>query len=468
MRKLSILLLALITLASANTGDEIEKSNPIVYRFPVFSEINSTTWVYTQRAFEEAERLNADVIILHLNTYGGMVIFADSIRTKILNSKIPVHVFIDNNAASAGALISIACKKIFMRPGANIGAATVVDQTGQAMPDKQQSYMRSTIRATAEAHGKDTSIVKGDTIIKWIRDPKIAEAMVDERVEIPGLIESGQVLTFTAQEALQHGYCDGIANSMDEVIQLLNIEDPTILSFRPSFYDSIKGFVTSPILRGLLILIILGGLYFEMQTPGIGFPLAASVAAAILYFAPLYIDGLAENWEIILFIIGVILIGVEVFVLPGFGIAGISGIILAITGLTLSLVENVIFDFSSVDRHVLLTALLTVVGGMLTGILLSIYLANKLIGQTQGPFGRIALHTSQHTEDGYISVDAQYKNQIGKTGTAATVLRPSGKISIDDELFDARSLDGFINKDENVDVISFSSGQLNVRKKNHS
>lgn len=466
MRKISILLLALITLASANTGETDTTSQNTVYRLPMFSDINSTTWVYTQKAFEEAREMNASVIILHLNTYGGQVVFADSIRTKILNSDIPVHVFIDNNAASAGALISIACKKIFMRPGANMGAATVVNQSGEQMPDKYQSYMRSTIRATAEAHGKDTSIVKGDTIIKWIRDPKIAEAMVDDRVVIPGLIDSGQVLTFTAQEALQHGYCDGLANSIDEVVKLLDIEDPNIVSFRPSFYDSIKGFLTSPILRGFLILIILGGIYFEMQTPGIGFPLAASIAASVVYFAPLYIDGLAANWEIIIFVIGIILIGVEVFVLPGFGVAGISGIILAITGLTLSLLDNVIFDFTNVDSSAFITALLTVVGGMFGGIVLSLYLGQKLVSQTHGPFSRIALQTSQNIEDGYVSVDSGYKKIVGKTGVAATVLRPSGKIMVDDELYDARSTEGFIDKDDTVQVMGFSSGQLNVRKIN--
>lgn len=451
-------------LVTLNAQEIQGEGQNIVYRLPIFSDINSTSWVYTQEGFEEAGQLNASAILLHLNTYGGQVVFADSIRTKILNSRIPVYVFIDNNAASAGALISIACKKIYMRPGANIGAATVVDQSGEQMPDKYQSYMRATIRATAEAHGKDTAIVNGDTIVKWIRDPAIAEAMVDDRVSIPGIIDSGKVLTFTAQEAIMYGYCEGIANNVEEVVDLLKIENPHIVSFEPSFYDSMKGFLTSPILRGLLILVILGGLYFEMQTPGIGFPLGIAITAAVLYFAPLYIDGLAANWEIILFIIGVLLIGVEIFILPGFGVAGISGIILAITGLTLSLLDNVIFDFSNVDGSAFVTALLTVFIGMFTGIILSIYLSQKLITSTTGPFSKIALFTSQDIEEGYVGVDIQNKALVGKTGIAATVLRPAGKILIDNELYNARSLDGFINKNEAIKVVEYSSGQLNVRK----
>lgn len=206
MRSYFLFFLGLFTFIATVFASANDEDTTLIYRLPIFDEINSTTWVYTQRGFEEANDLKADAIIVHLNTYGGEVVFADSIRTKILNSTIPVHVFIDNNAASAGALISIACDKIFMRKGANIGAATVVNQTGEQMPDKYQSYMRSTIRATAEAHGKDTTVVKGDTITKWVRDPRIAEAMVDQRIIVPGLVDSTQVLTFTTLEAIKRGF----------------------------------------------------------------------------------------------------------------------------------------------------------------------------------------------------------------------------------------------------------------------
>ncbi|WP_026473020.1 NfeD family protein [Alkaliflexus imshenetskii] len=456
-----IVLTIMMSLMARNTD---ANERPIVYRLPIFSNINSTTWVHTQRAFAEAEELNAEVIIIHLNTYGGEVVFADSMRTKILNSQIPVHVFIDNNAASAGALISIACNKIFMRPGANIGAATVVNQSGEEMPDKYQSYMRSTIRATAEAHGKDTLIVGNDTIVKWIRDPRIAEAMVDERVEIPGIIEKDQVLTFTALEALENGFCDGIAKNMEDVLEQLGIENAKIVSFKATFYDNIKGFLTSPILRGFLILVILGGIYFEMQTPGIGFPIAAALLAAILYFAPLYIDGLAANWEIILFTVGILLIAVEIFVLPGFGVAGVTGIVFAVTGLVLSMLDNVVFDFSNVDTSAFMEAFLTVMGGIFGGFIVMIYLSNKLVGSENGPVSKIALTTSQDLELGYVSVDSSMKNLVGKSGITATVLRPSGKVTINDETYDARAVEGFVDKDEKILVTGFSSGQLNVRK----
>ena len=458
-----ILLLNLQGFTCKGESDTIANRN-IVYVLPIFSNINSTSWIHTQRAFDEANSINASVIILHMNTYGGEVVFADSMRTKILNSQIPVHVFIDNNAASAGALISIACKQIFMRPGANIGAATVVNQSGEKMPDKYQSYMRATIRSTAEAHGKDTVVINGDTIVKWKRDPRIAEAMVDERVVIPGLIDSAYVLTFTALEAIEYGYCEGLANNLSEVIELLEIENPNIVTFKPGFYDSIKGFLTSPVLRGLLILLIIGGIYFELQTPGVGFPLVVSITAAILYFAPLYIDGLAENWEIIIFVVGIVLIGLEIFVFPGFGITGILGVILTITGLTLSLLENVVFDFSGVDLSDFFTAFSTVIFGMAASVLLSIWLSQRILTQKKGFFSKVALHTGQEVVEGYIGVDISMSQMIGREGIAATDLRPSGKILIDDELYDARATEGYIEKGETVHVNDFITGQLYVRK----
>lgn len=418
---------------------------------------NNTTWIYLHNGLSEAKQLNADAILLHMNTYGGLLESADSMRTAILYSPIPVYVFIDNNAASAGALISIACKKIYMRKGANIGAATVVNQTGAALPDKYQSYMRSMIRSTAEAQGKDTLIQNGDTIYKWKRDPLIAEAMVDDRVIVPNLIDSGKVLTLTSQEALKWGYCDGIAESPDQVItEYIGCKDYEIKSYEPSWFDNVKGFFMSPVIQSLLIIIIIGGIYFEMQTPGLGFPSAAAIIAAILYFAPLYMDGLAENWEILLFILGVILIMLEIFVIPGFGIAGISGIILVVGGLTMSLLNNTVFDFQNVSGMDTGRAALTVLLGLGIGFTLVIWLSNK-IGH-KGPLKKMALNADLEK-----AVSSPNLTQlIGKEGTAATVLRPSGKVSIEGELYDGVSESGFIEKGTPIKVVRFESAQVYV------
>ncbi|MFC0876512.1 nodulation protein NfeD [Saccharicrinis sp. FJH2] len=433
-----------------------------VYVIDIKQEINSTSWIHVAEGFKDATDLKAKAVYIHMNTYGGMVVYADSIRTKILNSKIPVYVFIDNNAASAGALISIACDSVYMRPGANIGAATVVNQTGEKMPDKYQSYMRATIRSTAEAHGKDTVIVGNDTIIKWFRDPRIAEAMVDESIYIPGIIDTGKVLTFTAQEAMEHGYCEGIFENIKQVIKRTGNEDSEVVTFKPSFYDGLKGLLTSPVLHGILVILIIGGIYFELQSPGIGFPLAVAVLAAILYFAPLYIDGLAANWEILIFIIGLILVALEIFVIPGFGIAGISGILLIIVGLTLSMVANRNFNFEGVDISGLVRALLIVVMGMFIGLIGSVWLTKKFWGR--GRLAKLALHSSENADLGYVSFDPELKKLVGKTGVATTVLRPSGRVIINDEYYDAKSEDGFIEKGSAVRVIAQESGQVYVVK----
>jgi len=439
------------------------RAETIVYKIDLKKDIGSTTWLYVQRGFDEAAKLNADIILIHMNTYGGEVLYADSIRTKILNSKIPVYVFIDNNAASAGALIAIACKKIYMRPGGSIGAATVVDATGSKLPDKYQSYMRATMRATAEAHGADTIINGKDTVIKWKRDPLIAEAMVDDRTVIPNLIDSGKTLTFTTREAIKNGYCEGEAENVTQVIEKhLGISDYTIENFKPTTLDNLKGFLMSSVIQGLLIMLIIGGIYFELQSPGIGFPLGVAVVAGVLYFAPLYIDGLAANWEILVFIIGLILVGLEIFVIPGFGIAGISGIVFVVGGLTLSLLDNVNFDFEPVNQAAAGKALITVIGGIGLAFVLILYLSSR-IGQ-KGLFRNIALIKTLDNQSGYIGVPVEYKELKGKTGVATTVLRLSGKVQVDGKYYDAVSEDGFIEKGSKVKVIRYETGQLYVVK----
>lgn len=457
MKTISILAFTVILACIAPFISATEASRPLVYTIDIKKEISNTTRLYLSNGLAEAKALGADAILIHMNTYGGLVDAADSMRTAILYNPIPVYVFIDNNAASAGALISIACKKIYMRKGANIGAATVVNQTGSAMPDKYQSYMRSMMRSTAEAQGQDTIIQKNDTIYKWKRDPLIAEAMVDERVAIPNLIDTGKVLTFTAQEAQKWGYCDGIAENLNEVItHHLGYQSYDLKSYTPSWLDDIKGFLTSPVFQSILIMIIFGGIYFEMQTPGIGFPSAAALLAAILYFAPLYIDGLAANWEILIFIIGILLLLAEFFIIPGFGVAGISGIVLIAGGLVTGLLNNDNFNFDGVGGKEIEEAVLTVLMGLVTGFVLVIWISNK-IGQ-QGVFRKIALNTD--LQNAVSSSDLS--SLVGQEGIAATVLRPSGKVSVNGEYYDGISESGFIEKGTPVKIIRFENAQVYV------
>lgn len=463
MNKILIILSIVISslLASGNLYSN-NQARALYFTIDLKKNVGSTTWIYIQKGFEEARKANANTIVIEMNTYGGEVSYADSIRTKILNSDIPVIVFIDNNAASAGALISIACDKIYMSQAATIGAASVVDQTGQKLPDKYQSYMRATMRATAEAHGKDTVVTGNDTVVKWKRNPLIAEAMVDERTVVPNVADSGKILTFTTQEALKYGYCDGTAENIREIIKKESGNQPyEIVKFKPTAWDNIKGFLMSPFFQGILIMLIIGGIYFELQSPGIGFALGVAITAAVLYFAPLYIDGLAANWEIILFVVGLILIGLEIFVVPGFGITGISGIFLVVSGLILSLLNNVNFDFKPIHPADSSKAILTVIGGLTLGFGLIIYLSNKI--GSKGLFKKLALETTLENKEGYIGVPTEGVNIVGKKGIAYTVLRPSGKVKVDEKVYDAVSVNGvFIEKGTQIIVVRYETGQVYV------
>ncbi|PKP32988.1 MAG: serine protease [Bacteroidetes bacterium HGW-Bacteroidetes-16] len=424
-----------------------DSASVMVYTFDMKEMIAPPVWRTTKNAIEKAVEQKADLIVIHMNTYGGTLDDADSIRTKILNSTIPVYIFIDKNAASAGALISIACDSIYMAPGSSIGAATVVNQSGEQMPDKYQSYMRSMMRATAEAKN---------------RDPKIAQAMVDPKVYVPGISDSGQVLTFTVSEAIQHGFCEAKVENLNELLQHAGIQNYEVVPHEISATDNIIGWLINPFVSGILIMLIIGGIYFELQTPGIGFPLAAAFVAAMLYFAPLYLEGLANHWEIIVFIVGVALIAVEIFAIPGFGVIGVLGLVLMIIGLTLSMVGNINPINIEANISQITKALSIVVIAFFLAITVSIMLSKKLF--TSRAFGHLALTKTQNVDEGYTSASPDYTARIGQEGIAYTMLRPAGKIMIDNELYDATARSGLIEKGVRIVVVGYLNAQLVVKK----
>lgn len=415
-----------------------------VFVMEINSEIDPRTNRYTQLALDEASRLEADHVLLKLNTYGGAVNDADAIRLRLLEYPKPIYVFIDKNAASAGALISIACDSIYMAPGANIGAATVVGADGQAAPGKYQSYMRSIMRSTAEANG---------------RNPRLAEAMVDASVD--STLSADQVLTLTTSEAIQHGFSEGQANNIEEVLQKLNLQDAEILRYELSATDKVISFFLNPVISGILILIIIGGLWFELQTPGVGFPLIAAIVAGVLYLTPFYLNGLAEHWEVLLFIVGLVLIGLEVFVVPGFGVTGISGIILVFLSLLLIMVNNQAFDFTFVSSERLMESLVSVLLGMISAVIIVALTWNRVLGSRA--LQRVTLVNTFNSKEGYRSSNSA-EHLIGKTGIAHTRMAPSGRVMIEDNLYDAQARDGFIEKGDAVQVIDQSTFALRVKK----
>ncbi|MGD1844812.1 MAG: nodulation protein NfeD [Salibacteraceae bacterium] len=417
----------------------------LVYTFDIKEEIASPVWRTTQRAMAEADSIEADLVLVQMNTYGGRVDMADSIRTRLLHAKMPVYVFIENNAASAGALISIACDSIYMRSGSTIGAATVVNQNAEAAPDKYQSYFRNKMRATAEANG---------------RDPDIAEAMVDPDKYVPGVSDSGKVVTFSVAEAIENGFCEAMVGSAAEALEHAGITNYEIRKYKASNMDSVIKFLLNDALRGILVLIMIGGIYFELQTPGVGFPIVGAMVAAVLYFAPAYLEGLAANWEIVLFFVGLVLLAVEVFAIPGFGVAGFSGIMLIITSLVLTMWDNDGLDFSFVDGEAIARSLLIIVLSSALALGGSVWLGGRLL-QTH-MLSRMVLDTVQARSEGYVGTDANHHHLVGARGTAATVLRPSGKVEINGDLYDATAGIGFIEKDTVIEVAKYEAAQLFV------
>jgi membrane-bound serine protease (ClpP class) len=440
-------LFSIIVLLFFSFGYNCISQKKSVYVFKIAEEIDLPAWRKSKKAIEEAHQINADLIFIKLNTYGGSVLYADSISEKIFRSKIPVYVLIENNAASAGAFISLACDSIYMLSASTIGAATVVNGEGEKSAEKYQSYFRKKIRAKAEANG---------------RNPDIAEAMVDESIEIEGVIEIDKLVTFTTLEAIKYGFCEAQVESIDEALKRVVGDEYKLTHQKLSEMDTILDFLTSSGFSGILIMIIIGGIYFELQSPGIGFPIAASITAALLYFTPHYLEGLAENWEILLFIVGLVLIALEVFVIPGFGVAGISGVILVITGLTLSLVGNVGFEFSPVDGNELIRALFTVIISTALSISLSIYFGVKLVDSKA--FSHLILNASQNKDEGYIAVDTKEFDLVGTEGITTTVLMPVGKVEINNSIYDATAETGYIEKGQKVKIIRFETTQLFVRK----
>ncbi len=434
----SIASISILSIVGAHAQTKVLKLN-------IDAEIDPRMSRYIELGLTAANSGDYDVVVIEMDTYGGLVTDAKDIVELLLDFEKPVYVWINKDAASAGALISIACDSIYMSPGASIGAATVVTGQGEAAPDKYQSYMRATMRTTAEETG---------------RDPAIAEAMVDQSIAIEGITEEGKVLTFTTSEAIANGFCEGEIKSIEDILNA-NIEGAYQLDeFSPGFIEKIVSVFLSPYLSGILLMIIIGGIYFELQTPGVGFPILAAITAAVLYFVPYYLTGLAANWELVLFVVGLLLIALEVAVIPGFGVAGIAGVTFTFSALVLVMLNNDMFDFTLVPESDIITAFSTTMIALVGSIGIMFFGGFRLVNSKA--FKRIALMDTQDKSEGYTA--KFHEAMIGQTGIVHSVLRPAGKVMIDDTLYDALTRGSYLDKGTEITVISEEGNALVVRK----
>jgi membrane-bound serine protease (ClpP class) len=416
-----------------------------VFVLQLRAEIDPRATRYIKLGLAEAQAQNADYVVLELDTYGGRVDDADEIVKMLLDFKKPIYAFVNHNAASAGAWISIACDKIYMVQSATMGAATVVNGTGQVAPDKYQSFMRGKMRSTAAANG---------------RNPQIAEAMVDASVVVEGVNQAGKIITFTTEEAIQNGYCEGEVKTIQDILAKNKLQKATVKTFELNWLEATMLFFLNPYLSGILLTLIIGGIWMELKMPGTVIPILTSLVSGALYFAPYYLTGLAENWELGVFIIGVALLTVELFVIPGFGLFGFSGLTLMFGGLILMMVHNKGLDFQWVAQSDMLQALLTSGLGLVLAIGLIFALVPRILNSSR--FKQIALQSALTKEEGFTMTNFSPK-LIGKIGIAQTVLRPSGKVIIENQIYDAMTTGAFLEKDTPVIVVDLDGNALKVK-----
>lgn len=426
-----------------------ESDTKRVYKIVINGTIDRGLAPYVERVLEEAK--TSDAVILEINTLGGLVDAAIQIRDALLNSETKTIAYINKRAISAGALISLATDHIVMSPGATIGAATPIqlDLTGKGNPvnEKYMSYFRTEMRATAEKTGR-----RGD----------IAEAMVDAEYEIEGVSEKGKLLTLTTEEALTYGIAEYEAADFEEVLEKFDLNGADIITSEINWAEQVVRFLTNPMVSSLLMMVGFIGLFIEFRTPGFGVGGTIGVVCLGLFFWGHFLVRLAGWEELILFTAGVVLLLLEVLVIPGFGIAGILGIISIITSLALSLVGR--FDLLTFQDLVKM-ALSKVLAALFGSIILSIVLL-RLFPRTS--VGRqIILKDIEKTDEGFVAQGSERDELLGLTGIAITPLHPSGTMRLDNRRYDVVTEGEFVEKNSQVTVLEVEGARIVVRKVEH-
>lgn len=401
---------------------------------------------YIARVVSDAEKDNAEAIIFKINTFGGRVDAATQIKDAIIGTDLLTIAFINNRAISAGALIALSCKKIIMVPGSSIGAATVVDQSGEKVGEKYQSYMRSEMRSTAEKNGRPVNI---------------AEGMVDERIIIPGLVDSTQLVTLTSEEAVKYGIADTLLEHIDDVYSLYNLQDAEIVYQKSNWAEEVVRFLNNGIISSILIMVGIFGLMAEIKSPGWGLPGTAAIIALALFFGSSYILQLASVIEILMFVIGLGLILLEIFIIPGFGVAGISGIILVIVSLFLSMLgADPFIDFNLVSM-----AIIRLTIGLVAALIL-IFLVARFLPKSNF-FKKFILSEEEKADAGYTS-RSNLSDLLGAEGVALTTLRPAGTADFSGRRVDVVADSEYIENGKPIVVTAVEGMRVVVREKKNA
>jgi membrane-bound serine protease (ClpP class) len=442
----SIIAAALLAVIGLEKPSLAQPSSRVVYVAPIEGIIDLGLAPFIQRVLKQAAEEGAAAVILEINTFGGRVDAAVLIRDSLLNARVRTVAFVNKRAISAGSLISLAAEKIAMADGGTIGAAMPVQigQPGapaQPVEEKTVSYVRKEFRATAESRK---------------RPPLIAEAMVDPDVEIPGLIEKGKLLTLTTEEALKHKVADFRADTIEQVLKQLALEGAEARHATPNWAENLVRFLTHPLLSSLLITIGMLGIILEMRTPGFGLPGGLGILSLALFFWGHWLVQLAGWEEMLLVASGLVLLALEIFVIPGFGVAGVLGIAALLGGLSLSLVgAGASWDF-------ILKAVGRVGFSLLAALITSLVMLRFL---PRLPWGRrLILQTGLPAGEGYASAPETDQKWLRKSGRTLSPLRTAGIAEIEGERVDVVSDGEFIESGAPIVVTRVDGNRIVVRR----
>lgn len=408
---------------------------------PIQGTIDIGLAKFIERVVHEANAKGAKHIVIEMNTFGGRIDAATQIKDALLSAKAPVTIYINRRAISAGALISLACDRIVMAPGSSIGAATAVDQSGEKVSEKVQSFMRSEMRSAAEQNG---------------RNARIAEAMVDERIAIENLVDSTQLLTLTADEALHWRIADTILPSLTAVYTSLGVSAKDVQKQEITWSEELVRFLTEPLISSLLLTIGFLGLVFEVKTAGWGIGGTIGAVALMLFFSTNIIAELASVTELLILGAGVALLLIEIFVIPGFGVTGIVGIAL----IGWALFHMLLGDYPTARdfQQATLGVALSVIGLLIGFIALLRFIPKSRV------WNKIALGTQLSQSMGVRS-SAHADDLVGMEGIAISDLRPAGKIAVGERVLDVVTDGSYTSRNAHVVIIEVVGNRIVVREK---
>lgn len=476
MNKIMFLFIIFLTITSVSFS---QNQNP-VYVVPVKGIIDLGLSSFIKRALSEAKENNAQAIILEIDTFGGRVDAAVEITDALEKIKpISTIAFIDDQAWSAGALISLACEKIIMSEGSSIGSAEPRAIGGfggkdELTDEKTVSAIRAKFKAVAEQnhHPENLALamVDKDIEVKLVKIKDEIKILTSQELEeiksqykereiqvIKTINPKGKLLNLTAKEAKELRLAEEIFNNRKDILEYLKLKEPNLTELKPNWSEEMVRFITHPMLSPLLLSLGFLGILFELKIPGWGLSGTLGVLCLALFFWGHYLAGLANWTEILMFAAGIILLFLEIFVIPGFGIAGVGGISLIIAGVFLALIKHP-FHIPQIE----LTRALYTLGyaGLLT--IIAVLAGLKFLPKSQ-LWKNIILSASEKKEAGFRSAP-DLDIYLGKSGKTITILRPAGRAVFEGKTLGVLSQGNFIDKDKPVRVVKIEGSELVVEE----